>query len=55
MDASEKTTAAQKPDDFEGDNRITASKGIAAILVIVSIFGKLRIGEAVEADIIQLA
>jgi len=52
IDARENTTAAQKPEDFEGDNKITAINGIAAILVMVRIFGRFSI--AVE-DIVQLA
>jgi hypothetical protein len=55
MDASEKTTAAQKPDDCVGDNNIAAIKGMAAILVMVRMFGTLSIGEAADEDIVQLA
>jgi hypothetical protein len=54
-DANEKTTAAQKPDVCDGVSSIAAINGIAAILVIVRIFGRLRIGESVVEDIAQLA
>jgi hypothetical protein len=55
MDASEKTTAAQKPEAFEGDSNSAANKGIEAILIIVRMLGKLSIGDADEEDIVQLA